>query len=92
MISLICQQIAEADDIPSWIGGDVEEYFPRESLEINETGEIIITLKHGDSKILIISCVLASKLLLTLVLVCVHFQSTAILQRLHSTSVNDTTC
>jgi hypothetical protein len=31
----------------------VEEYSTRESLEINEAEEIIITLKHGDSKILI---------------------------------------
>ena len=31
----------------------MEEYFPRESLEVNEAGEIIVTLKHGDSKILI---------------------------------------
>ena len=31
----------------------MEEYFPRESLEINEAGEFIVTLKHGVSKILI---------------------------------------
>ena len=30
---------------------NVEEYFPRESLEVNVAGEVIITLKHGDSKI-----------------------------------------
>jgi hypothetical protein len=52
-MSAVLAAIADADDIPSWIGGDVEEYFPRKSLEINEAVEIIITLKHGDSKILI---------------------------------------
>ena len=52
-MSAVSAAIAEAEDIPSWIGGDLEEYFPRESLDINEAREIIITLKHGDSKILI---------------------------------------
>ena len=52
-MSAVSAAIAEADDTPSWIGSDLEEYFPRESLDINEAGEIVITLKHGDSKILI---------------------------------------
>ena len=52
-MSAVTAAIAEVDDTPSWIGGDLEEYFPHKSLDINEAGEIIITLKHGDSKILI---------------------------------------
>ena len=49
----MAEAIAKLDELPVWVGGDIEEYFPRESLEINEAGEIIITLKHGDSKVLI---------------------------------------
>jgi hypothetical protein len=30
-----------------WIGGNLEEYFPHESMEVNEAGEIIITQAWG---------------------------------------------
>jgi hypothetical protein len=49
----VAAAVAELNELPDWVGGDIEEYFPRESMEVNETGEIIITLKHGDSKVLI---------------------------------------
>jgi hypothetical protein len=45
--------VAELDKLPDWVGGNIEEYFPRESMEVNEAGEIIITLRHGNSKVLI---------------------------------------
>jgi hypothetical protein len=51
-MSDVAAAIAEADELPVWNADNVEEYFPREFLEINEAGEIIVTLKHGDSKIL----------------------------------------
>jgi hypothetical protein len=54
-MSAVLAEIAEADVIPSWIGSALEEYFPRKSLDINEAGEIIISLKHSDSKTLITS-------------------------------------
>jgi hypothetical protein len=53
-MSDVAAAIAEADELPIWNAANVEEYFPCESLEVNEAGEIIVTLKHGDSKILII--------------------------------------
>ena len=49
----VAEAVAELDELPDWVGGEIEEYFPRESLQINEAGEIIITLKHGDSTVLI---------------------------------------
>jgi hypothetical protein len=49
----VAAAIAEADELPTWSEANVEEYFPRESLEVNEAGENIVTLKHGDSKNLI---------------------------------------
>jgi len=52
-MSDVAAAIAEADELPVWNAANVEEYFPRESLEVNEAGEIIVILKHGDSKILI---------------------------------------
>jgi hypothetical protein len=52
-MSDVATVIAEADELPVWSADNVEEYSPRESLEVNEAGEIIVTLKHGDSKILI---------------------------------------
>ena len=52
-MSDVAAVIAEADELPVWCADNVEEYFPPESLEINKAGEIIVTLKHGDSKILI---------------------------------------
>jgi hypothetical protein len=52
-MSDVASAIAETDELPIWNAANVEEYFPRESLEVNETGDIIVTLKHGDSKILI---------------------------------------
>jgi hypothetical protein len=52
-MSAVSAAIAEADDIPRCIGGDMEEYFPHESIDIYEAKEIIITLKNGDSKMLI---------------------------------------
>jgi hypothetical protein len=45
--------VAELDELPDWVGGDIEEYFPRKRMEVNEAGDIIITLKHKDSKVLI---------------------------------------
>ena len=29
----VAEAIAELDELPVWVGGDIEEYFPRESLE-----------------------------------------------------------
>jgi hypothetical protein len=52
-MSDVVAAIAEADEFPVWSAANVEEYFPCESLEVNEAGEIIVTLKHRDSKILI---------------------------------------
>ena len=49
----VAAAVAKLDELPDWVGGNIEEYFPRESMEVNEAGEIIITLKHGDSKVLI---------------------------------------
>ena len=49
----VAEAVAELDELPDWVGGEIEEYFPRESLQINDAGEIIITLKHGDSTVLI---------------------------------------
>ena len=46
----VAAAVAELDELPDWVGGNIEEYFPRESMEVNEAGEII-TLKHGDSKV-----------------------------------------
>jgi hypothetical protein len=42
--------IAAAVELTDWVGGDIEEYFPRDNIKVNEAGEIIITLKHGDLK------------------------------------------
>ena len=52
-MSDVAAAIAEADELPIWSAANVKEYFPRESSKVNEAGEIIVTLKHGDSKILI---------------------------------------
>ena len=52
-MSDVAAVIAEADELPLWSADNAEEDFPRESLELNEAGEIIVTLKHGVSKILI---------------------------------------
>ena len=52
-MSDVTAAIAEADDLPVWSADNVEEYFPHESLDVNEAGESIVTLKHGDSTILI---------------------------------------
>ena len=52
-MSNVAAAIAEAVELLVWSADNVEEYFPRESLEVNEAGEIIVTLKHGDFKILI---------------------------------------
>ena len=41
----VAAAVAELDELPDWVGGDIEEYFPRESMEVNEAGEIIITLR-----------------------------------------------
>jgi hypothetical protein len=47
-MSDVVAAIAEADELPVWSAANVEEYFPRESLEVNEAGEIIVTINHGD--------------------------------------------
>ena len=52
-MSDVAAAIAEADELPVWSADSLEEYFSRESLEVNEAGEILVTLKHGDSNILI---------------------------------------
>ena len=43
-MSDVAAAIAEADELPIWNAANVEEYFPHESLEVNEAGEIIVTL------------------------------------------------
>jgi hypothetical protein len=52
-MSDVAAAISEADELPIWSTANGEEYFPRENLEVNEAGEIIVTPKHGDSKLLI---------------------------------------
>ena len=47
----VAAAVAELDELPDWVGGDIKEYFPKENMEVNKAGEIIITLKHGDSKV-----------------------------------------
>jgi hypothetical protein len=49
----VAAAVAELDELPDWMRGDIEEYFLKENMEVNEAGEIIITLQHGDSKVLI---------------------------------------
>jgi hypothetical protein len=41
--------IALADDMTNWDASKIEKYIPREWLERNEAGEIIIYPKQGDS-------------------------------------------
>ena len=52
-MSDVAAAIAEAEGLLVRSAANVEEYFPRESLEVNKAGEIMVTLKHEDSKILI---------------------------------------
>jgi hypothetical protein len=41
-LSKVAVDIAEADELSVWSADKVEEYFPRESLETNKAGEIIL--------------------------------------------------
>jgi hypothetical protein len=49
----VAAAVAELDELPDWVEGNIEEYFPKESMEVNKADEVIITLNHGDSKVLI---------------------------------------
>ena len=39
-MSDVAAAIAEADELPVWNAANVEEYFPRESLDVNEAGNL----------------------------------------------------
>ena len=45
--------VAETLDKPCWEDSVIDEYIPREWLQLNKNGEILITLKHGDVNVLI---------------------------------------